>query len=60
MNNKMTKTEKEQAAIQAGYWCSKDHDRWFVGRGTDRLSNEPLPTRLAARAAMVAAWESEA
>ncbi len=57
MTTKMT-TEKEQAAIADGYWFSKDHDRWFVGRGNARLPGDPVSSRLAARKAMVAAWEA--
>jgi hypothetical protein len=54
----MTKTEKEQAAIKAGFWFAKDHGRWYVGRDNARLPGEPSTTRAAARDAMITAWEA--
>jgi hypothetical protein len=49
---------RERAAINAGFWFTKDHGRWFVGRGSERTRSGPYATRTAARAAMIAAWEA--
>jgi hypothetical protein len=54
----MTKPQKEQAAIKAGFWFANDHGRWYVGRDDARLHGEPSASRSAARAAMITAWEA--
>jgi hypothetical protein len=60
MNTKMSKAEREQAAINAGFWVAKDHGRWFAGRDLSTRVAGPFASKAEARAAMVAAWEASA
>jgi hypothetical protein len=56
----MANTTKEQKAIEAGFWFSKDHDKWNVGRGfgaSIEVLKKDISGRAAARSAMVKAFE---